>query len=167
MADSSTLRARRSRLHAAGDHSLCRVERCSVVAYQEASLPSVLTDEVGLRASGARLWREMTAAGALGPMQSVLLLEACRITDRLDALDRQLAGHDWLRFRHNPEDEHEVTVYVDRVLAEAREQAVALKGLLAELRQMVGAQKPTAAKGASSGISDLAARIAARRTSAS
>lgn len=156
MADSSTLRARRSRLHASGDHSLCRADRCRVAT----SLPNVLAGEVGLRAPGERLWRQMTAAGALGPMQSVLLLEACRITDRLDTLDRQLAGHDWLRFRHD-ESGAEVTVYVDRVLAEAREQATALKGIVVELLK---ASKPAATPNAKGGgvLADLAARRAAR-----
>ncbi|MCI2421498.1 hypothetical protein MOQ72_29095 [Saccharopolyspora sp. K220] len=122
---------------------------------------------VTLGPSGQRLWAAMTEGGQLAPMQAVLLLEACRIADRLDKLDAQLRGEDWLRFEAS-EDGPEVTVIVDRALSEARQQATALKQIVAELRQTTsrGKQKPAAdAKGA--GIADLTARIAARRASPS
>lgn len=97
-------------------------------------------------------------------MQSVLLLEACRIVDRLAQLDRQLRGEDWLRFRAKDEDGTEVIVYVDRVLAEAREQATALKGIVAELRQTGGKAKAETAKKAGGVLAGLTDELAKRRT---
>lgn len=172
--DKSAQRARRYRRHKSGDHSLCLADRCPAVT------PDAVTDTVtpvttpqaeplnrlGLADTGRQLWTDANAAGPLGPLQAVLLLEACRIADRLDKLDRQLRGEEWLRFRHNPDDESEVTVYIDRVLAEAREQAVALKGIVAELSKPANQAKPSSgAKGSGGGLADLSARIAARRSS--
>lgn len=163
MAESAAERQRRYRRHKAGDHALCIPGRCPAVT------PTVTRDDepegVTLGPSGQRLWAAMTDAGQLPPMQAVLLLEACRIADRLDKLDSQLRGEDWLRFDVD-ETGAEVTVIVDRVLSEARQQATALKQIVAELRQTTGRakQQPAAdAKGA--GIADLTARIAARRAS--
>jgi hypothetical protein len=93
----------------------------------------------------------------------VLLVEACRIADRLDTLDRQLHGHDWLRFRHD-ESGAEVTVFVDRVLAEAREQATALKGLVAELLKSAG--KPAAPGKGGGKLASVTALLDAKRPSA-
>jgi hypothetical protein len=65
----------------------------------------------------------------------------------------------WLKFRA-PEDGTEVTVVVDRLLAEARQQAVALKQIIGELRQGDAADKPAAGGGV---FDQLAARREARR----
>lgn len=149
MADSGALRAKRARWHRGGNHSLCTPGRCHAVVEvptlpDEPERPTEVR-EVELGPSGARLWRELTKTAEPDPLRRVLLIEACRMADRLDVLDRQLHGEAWLRFRHD-ESGAEVTVYVDRVLAEAREQATALKGLVVELLKTAG--KPAAqAKG--------------------
>jgi hypothetical protein len=110
------------------------------------------------------LWRELTADGEPSPLHRVLAIEACRIADRLDSLDRQLHGHDWLRFRHD-ESGAEVTVHVDRVLAEAREQATTLRGIVADLVKTLGSAKPEKQRGGGV-LADLAARRAARSAQA-
>lgn len=97
----------------------------------------------------------------LGPLQMPLLVEACRIVDRLDTLERQLHGHDWLRFRHD-ESGAEVTVYVDRVLEAARELATALKGIVAELTKPGAQPKVAPAQKGGGVLADLAAKRAAR-----
>jgi hypothetical protein len=162
MADSSTTRARRSRQHAAGDHSLCRAERCGVAAIHADSErpPPPSSIPTGLGVAGQELWEAEVASGAPGGLRAVLLLEACRIVDRLETLDRQLKGESWLRFRHD-ETGVEVTVYVDRVLAEAREQAMALKNVAAELARTAAPVKPAQAKGGGV-LADLAAKRLAR-----
>jgi hypothetical protein len=163
VADSDALRKRRSRKHRDGDHSLCLPGRCKAVVEIPVLPPTaepVEVREVALGETGARLWQELTAGGEPGPLQRVLLMEACRIADRLDSLDRQLHGHDWLRFRHD-ESGAEVTVHVDRVLAEAREQATALRGIVADLMKTFGSAKPEKSKGGGV-LADLAARRAAR-----
>lgn len=168
MADSDAVRKRRSRKHRDGDHSLCLPGRCKAVV-EVPVLPQVVEPvevrEVALGETGARLWQELTAGGEPGPLQRVLLVEACRIADRLDSLDRQLHGHDWLRFRHD-ESGAEVTVHVDRVLAEAREQASTLRGIVADLVKALGSAKPEKPKGGGV-LADLAARRAVRSAQAS
>lgn len=162
MADSSTVRARRSRRHGSGDHSMCRPDRCAAAVEEDQVARSVgRVRPMAFGDSGDQLWDAVTASTSLGPLQMPLLVEACRIADRLDALDRQLHGHDWLRFRHD-ESGAEVTVYVDRVLAEAREQATALKGIVAELTKPGAAAKPQQPTKGGGVLADLAARRAAR-----
>lgn len=104
----------------------------------------------------------MIAESPPGPLRTQLLVEACRIADRLDLLDIQLHGGSWLRFRHD-ETGTEVTVYIDRVLAEAREQATALRGLVAELTKSTGAAEARPTGKAGGGVASLTARLAARR----
>jgi hypothetical protein len=111
---------------------------------------------------GRRLWADLTAVSTLDPASAVIAEEACRIADRLDKLDRLITGRDeeWLRFREDHSDEPTVTVVVDNLLAEARQQATALRGLVAQLekgRPVAEAEKPEASRS-----DDLAARRAAR-----
>jgi hypothetical protein len=166
-------RAKRYRRHRNGNHSLCLPGRCPG-ASGNAAAPVTLpvmgdvtqrqpsgADLLGLDEAGRELWEDVTALGAVGPLQAALLLEACRGVDRLNILDRQLKGGDWLRFRHSPEDEHEVVVYVDKVLIEAREQATTLKTIVAELSKTVGQSKAPPMKGGGV-LADITARIAAR-----
>lgn len=164
MADSPALRARRSRWHSKGDHSICKPDsfcRTSVPdGHQEpvTALP-VAVSNVTLGDRGREIWGALRPTLA-GPLQVALLLEVCRIADRLDTLDRQLHGESWLRFRHH-ESEVEVTVYVDRVLAEAREQQTTFRGLLVELLKVVPQKLPESTGGGV--LADLTARIAERR----
>jgi len=51
----------------------------------------------GLRAGGRALWRGVTEAHDLDPVQVVILTEACRAKDRLDRLDSMMReGRPWL-----------------------------------------------------------------------
>jgi hypothetical protein len=160
----SAERSRRYRHHKAGDHAFCDPNRCeairpaTVTPVTEAATQDATPARLGPR--GAQLWLAVERESDLGAGQRVLLLEACRITDRLDNLDRQLRGEDWLRFRHD-ESGAEVTVYVDRALAEARGQAIALKGIVAELRQTLKHRPVANNRGGV--LVDLAAQIAKRR----
>jgi hypothetical protein len=135
---------------------------------------TAVTATPGLAAGGQRLWDELDGDTAVGGARQ-LIVEACRTTDRLDKLDRILAGEDeaWLRFKVN-DDGDEVTVTINSVLSEVRQQATTLKQLLAELRQAgaatssgTGQRPPSTAPapgGAGfAGVADLTARIAQRR----
>jgi hypothetical protein len=161
VADSGAFRMRRSRKHADGDHSLCVPGRCQALDEQADMVEQPRSAEsTGLSVGGQRLYDEVALGNALSPMTLVILLEACRIVDRLDQLDRQLYGGDWLRFRRR-EDELHVVVHVDRALSEAREQATALRGLLADVEQAV-AHLPV--QSPSNGVlADFAARLEAKR----
>lgn len=84
---------------------------------------------------GETLWRDMRGE-SLGPAEQVLLEEACRIADRLDKLDKALQGRavNWLKLVADSEDPTRLIVVIDRPLGEARQHALALKQLLADLR---------------------------------
>lgn len=115
---------------------------------------------------GVTLWRDMNG-DTLPPAQRVLLEEACRIADRLDALDCLLTGdaRSWVSLVEDKGDPERQLVVIDRPLAEARQQATALKQLIAEIRT-AGAGRPAvpnppAGKGVA-GVADLAAFAATR-----
>lgn len=115
---------------------------------------------------GQRLWGELTKVSP-EPAARVLIEEACRIADRLDKLDRLLTGEadDWLGIVEAKGDPDRQELVITAPLAEARQQAGALKQLLAELRQATGrgAAKPA---GEGSVIDQLAAVRARRRADA-
>jgi hypothetical protein len=73
---------------------------------------------------------------ATDPRTRGLLVEAGRIADRLDDLDRIIAGKgvlELLRFRLADDEGRVAEVKFDGVLAEARQQASAFKAILAQL----------------------------------
>jgi hypothetical protein len=121
----------------------------------------------GLQARGRRMWRESLEASSFAPGHLVLLEEACRVADRLEVLDRLIrrppgrsgAGSD------DSGDDPPESVDIAALLAEARQQQNALKGILAELRQGQRGGGPTKVEGGA-GVSDLSARIAERRRQA-
>jgi len=102
---------------------------------------------------------------ALNGGAHALAEEACRIKARLDKLEAIITGGDdsWLNVQ---ERAGELEVVVNRPLAEARQQALALRAVLAELRAFQGvkdAPPPAAADPAD----ELAAARAAKRAAAS
>lgn len=119
----------------------------------------------GLGARARRLWDALAGELADRPADLVLLEEACRITDRLDALDRILQARPKalasVRFYETrPQD---AVLVVDAALSEARQQASTLRQILTSLKQPAGG---AARKGAGA-VDDLTARRAARRAGAS
>lgn len=92
-----------------------------------------------LGARGKALWEDLKT-GQID--RDVLVLEACRTTDRLDRLERALAGEgsEWITFREKRDGD--VIVVIDSVLTEARQQALALRALLADLKTAAPAAKP-------------------------
>lgn len=128
---------------------------------------------------GKKLFKALAPEGA-SDATAALAEEAARIADRLDELDRIIAGKgvlDLMRFRlkdlFSDEDDRNVSVEVrfDNVLSEARQQASALNTLLKTLgldaaasgakpAPKGGAQPADAAAGG--GMDDIAARRAAR-----
>lgn len=119
----------------------------------------------GLAERGRRLWAESTAQWRLIPTHLVLLEEACRISDRLDVLDALIRG-----FSARSDDDEGGSVDISGLLAESRQQATALRGLVAEIRQgqkgAAASSSTPAGKAGGSGVSDLTERIAARRAKA-
>jgi len=118
---------------------------------------------------GERLWREMTAAAALTPAHMVLLEEACRLADRLDWLNAILLR--WASPGNTDDEEGGASSGdISGFLAESRQQATALRGLVAEIRQGLKGSSTSAPAPAEiaggSGVADLSKRIAERRRKA-
>lgn len=117
----------------------------------------------GLGERGTQLWLDLRKQGTFDPSERVLIEEACRIVDRLDKLDDLISGDaetwvDLLQERGDPESSRLV---INAPLAEARQQALALKQIFTELRQIRGqAADPDAAGGG--GGDELAAQRAKR-----
>jgi hypothetical protein len=111
----------------------------------------------------------MTASAALTPAHLVLLEEACRLADRLDWLNsivlRWVSG-----VNADDEDDGPKSADIQGLLAESRQQATALRGLVAEIRQGLkgsASSSPAAAESSGgSGVTDLSKRIAERRAKA-
>lgn len=155
-------RQRRYRAHKRGDHTLCDPARCN----PETVTRYAVTPASGrFSSSGDVLWRELGGDSATGAARA-LIVEACRITTRLDKLDAFLSGDGeaWLKLRGINEDGSVVKVVVDGALAEARQQAATLKQIVGELRQGKGAApaRPEPPNGGVAGVTDIASRIAAR-----
>jgi len=119
-----------------------------------------------LRARGRWLWRELVEKGKPGPVERVLIEETCRLVDRLDRLDAISNGKDraWLQISDEIGDvDGQVTVIVDKVLGEVRQQQTTLKQMVAELRQAAAGGAPTSGQGQGGSFLDqLAARRAQR-----
>jgi hypothetical protein len=166
VADSAAERSRRAYRHRKGDHSLCDPgRRCEAVAAAEArdaAADHAITD--GNRDYGPRgkQFRDALANEELGPAHQLLVDEAARMADRLDRLDYALQNKGtWLRFEST--DGGDVVVTIDNVLAEARQQATALKGIVSELRAAMPAPEKRKSAPKAGGLSALADELAARR----
>lgn len=108
----------------------------------------------GLGTRGAALWPAL--GKVLGTPAGELALEACRIADRLENLDRLLRGDRWVDFIQPDEDDDTTyVVVVDKAMAEARGQQQTLLALLTKL----GIEK-AAGEGPTEGASPLAQVIA-------
>lgn len=169
MADPSAKRQRRYRLHKKGDHSLCDEVRCEVrrgARSGDALREPVQIVPVGRGPRAEALWAELEG-DSLPPLTRLLLEEVCRLADRMDRLDAQLAGREnWLQAVRMDDSPGEVVITVDNLVSEARQHATSLRGLISELRASMP-KAPAGRSGTSSGkggtLSDLSARIAARR----
>lgn len=100
----------------------------------------------GLASSGRRLWRSVVADYELDCHEELLLLEACRCVDRLDALAGQVTGSVLTTNGRGEPVAHPAVV-------EARQQSLTLARLLASLRLPSGEvagrpQRRGAARGA-------------------
>jgi hypothetical protein len=176
----STERSRRSRLHARGDHSLCDPRRDCAGATAPtfmpgpapappsppvpvASVPERRAPGDGLSERSQALHDEL--APDLNPLSRLLLVEALRIADRLDYMDRLIAGKqrrgEWLRLQEG--DAGEMRVVVDDLLAEARQHGTALKTMLADLVKVLPKQQAKDAPVKVSAIASLADAAARRR----
>lgn len=169
MALTAAERQRRRRAHAKGEHALCDPARCDAVTTPVTDVTSqdvtdAVTPDLGVR--GRWLWRQMHEGDPPRPEHQVLIAEACRLADRLDRLDGLLRGdgETWAQLQIPERDDGEVRLVVNAALAEARQQALALKAIAAELRAARAGAKPAGKEG---GVLDqLAARRAARLANA-
>lgn len=98
----------------------------------------LLNEPPYLNARGRALWDKLTA-GNPDPVQEVLILQACRLVDTLDRLDgAKRSKKVWFALAEEAEGSFggsgtEVKIIVDNLLAEYRQQAVALAAILAKI----------------------------------
>lgn len=115
-------------------------------------------------ARGQALWDALTASRDADAAWLVLAEEACRIADRLDRLEALLAGdaREWARIEWESRgDRREIRLVFDDALAEARQQANALRQIVASLKVGTASEKPT---GKVSALDQLAAKRSSRRS---
>lgn len=167
MADSAAERQRRSRAHKRGDHSLCPPDRadCGTVTVVTRDTGDGRVRPYGLRTRGRRMWDQIVAD--TDPIEVVVLVEEiCRLADRLDRLDAIVNGRDRAWLTLEIDDAGDVTVIVDKVLTEARQQQTTLKALLSELRQARAGRTQPQGKQEASRRDELAKRREERRRAA-
>lgn len=95
--------------------------------------PVVIVDEFG--PGGATLWAELHDDDDPADT-TVLVQEACRVTDRLDQLASAIKADGIFDLIERENDV--VEVKIDNVLSEARQQAGALQRLLADIAKRKG-----------------------------
>ncbi|QSM04621.1 terminase small subunit [Mycobacterium phage prophiGD54-2] len=94
----------------------------------------------GLKDWGKHLWDGVTAGTTLDPAGYVLLGEACRTADIVERLSGALASgsSEWIRLAEEAEytapDAVEIKIVVNPLLGEIRQQRLALRQLLAQLK---------------------------------
>lgn len=106
-----------------------------------------------------RLAADLKVSALSGPARA-LAEESVKVLERLEYLDAQLQGEEstWLGIRlHLPESV--AAVEINAPLAEARQQGLALRALLAEYAKLAGVEAPAAP---ASKVDDLAKRRAER-----
>lgn len=108
-------------------------------------------DELG--SAGRRLFDSLH--DELDPYSlTVMIVEACRIKDRLDKLDRLLSGDEdaWLRLVPSRGDVEVLEIRADSALQESRQLATVQRQLLAEIRRL---KADTAGPEEDDGLADL------------
>jgi hypothetical protein len=86
----------------------------------------------GLAVRGKRLWKEtLEIRPRLGPGEKILLEEACRLSDRLEALNGIIVGSEHPEFE--TKDGERYVVVVDAAQQEARLATVALRQVMMSL----------------------------------
>lgn len=92
-------------------------------------------EDLGSR--GRRLWAELVD-DSTSESTLALIVEACRVADRLDRLDRATRADGVLDLIDVEDRDGVVEVRVGSALAEARQQGVVLRQLLVEIGRRVG-----------------------------
>lgn len=113
---------------------------------------------------GQAFWEALTADRDADAAWLVLAEEACRIADRLDRLEALISGdaREWARVEFSVRgDRTEIRLVFDDALAEARQQANALRQILTTLRVGVAGEKKAKELSA---LDQLAAKRSGRRS---
>jgi hypothetical protein len=179
MADTDAERQKRKYYHDRDDHSLCRRENClkagkksfaAQVELDESVVP-VAPFEYGFGPNASRYWAGMHKAYVITPDIEPILIQACRLINRLDKLDSILSNRDqtWLYIRRMPnldaDDEVVFKVIMNSALRDERDESTALRGLVSELRAKLGIKDSgeKAKVKATNSIGGLKDEIAAKR----
>ena len=99
----------------------------------------------GLLAAGRSLWKSVTDEYELDTHEELLLLQASRCADRLDAMAEVLASAPLTVTNHRGDE------VVHPLIAESRQQALTLSRLLASMRMPSGDEARPQRRGAARG----------------
>lgn len=113
---------------------------------------------------GTELWAAMQSS-EMGPAHRVLLIEACRLADRLDRFEDVLSGGYWFFAKVSEENPDQAEIVIDNVLSEARQHAAALKTIVTELEPKPKGTAAPAAPKVPTGLASLTERIEKRKRS--
>lgn len=117
-----------------------------------------------LRETGRLVWVAAHEAADLSAIHRHLLLEACRIADRLDRLHGAIGSHKKLWFELGEIDEEGIAaITISAPLAEARQQALAFENLLRRVGALTPAQGRKAEADTDNPLAAIAAQVAAAR----
>jgi hypothetical protein len=120
----------------------------------------------GLGVRGSELWAALSEGRTFDAAWGVLAAEACRAADRLEKLDELLRGEvgAWASIEFDGAQRRYVVVF-DDALAEARQQASALRQLVSQLKLGASVTAPRVVEERSA-LDDLESRRRARRSPA-
>lgn len=163
-------RQKRRYHHRMGDHSFCDPKRNCPLDPEPVPLPDDEPEptprpsrrQSGFGPRGQELYDALKDV-EMGPLHKALLVEACRLADRMDRFERTLSGGKWF-FERRDEDDR-VEIVIDNALSEARQYASAFKQIVAELepKPTAGAgRKPDAPK-IPTGVASLTKKLAERQ----
>lgn len=96
--------------------------------------PAATLRPCDMGAAGEAVWEALTT-GRRTVAELALIAEAARVTDRLRKLDDAIAGNDdrWATLVAARDNGDELIIRIDGALQEARQQAVVLKQILAQI----------------------------------
>lgn len=110
-------------------------------------------EEMGFGYNASLLWDSTIGAGQTSHKMIVCLVQACRITDRLDQLDEMIRGGDreWTFLKHDSKlDNAEGPAYrvvMNGIFRDEREASMVLKNLIGEMRMLQAAEPPAKGEG--------------------
>ena len=115
-----------------------------------------------LEPRGLELFGELTGAKTPSRAELIIIVEACRLADRLERLNDLIIGDEdaWFRIKLPRTDEGVVELLINDPMKEARMHAAALPALLAKLEPAVSdPDEQSPSEGVPSNVADIKSKL--------